>query len=294
MTSMVTRRTWGALAVVIGLICVLVLMAPAAARAGVDGGCTASADFTADSAPAYTPANDTRDNPVIVPKAEGNLAIWEGTVPGANMNFGGKVEIRFGPVWIEVADWGLPDHDGANVNDERRDDGVYNMDEVWDVVPKNLAQGIYEARASHSSSGGVNCLAQFFVKFEGNPLSSPVVIGALILLAGFLAMLAVAGRRTGKLGLFEGRPVLAVIAALLAALMAALLLQQFSVWPLDNITTIGLPVVMVGLGLVLAKLAPLGGHAPEPLADLVGAQRNEAIGIDGFESGDTSPWTDDS
>jgi uncharacterized membrane protein YhaH (DUF805 family) len=280
---------------VVGLVFALVLVSPSRAFADVDGGCTGSADFSVDSVGAYTPANDTRGNPVIVPKADGNVASWEGTVPGENKNFGGEVEIRLGPVWIEVADWGLPDHDGSNDNDERSDNGEYDMDQVWDVVPKSIAQGIYEARASHSASG-VDCQAQFFVKFEGSALSSPIVIGALVLLALFLTMLAMAARRTGKLSFFKGRPVLAVIAALLAAITLALILQQFSVWPLDNLTTIVLPIVMVVLGLLLAKLAPLGGTMPSPLGDLGDGPGggDQEIFADGFESGDTSSWTDDS
>ena len=292
-TSMVTSRRWGAIAAAFGLVAALVLTMADPADAEVTGGCEGSADFSADSVGAYTPAFDTRDNPVIVPKADGNKATWKGSVPGENKDFGGKVEIRIGPSWVEVVDWGLPDHDGSNVDDERTDDGVYEMDQVWDVLPKNIAQGIYEARASHTSASGVDCKANFFVKFEGSALSSPIVIGALVLLAGFLVMLAMAGRRTAKLGFFKGRPVLAVIASILAAAMIALLLQQFSVWPLDNVTTLVLPVVMVLIGLFLAKLAPLGGFSAAPLADLAGPAADSPIFEDGFESGDTSAWSDD-
>ncbi len=286
-------RMWGTAVAVLSLVAALILGSSGPAEAGVTGGCEGSADFSADSVGAYTPDFDTRDNPVIVPKADGNLATWKGSVPGENLNFGGKVEIRIGPAWIEIADWGAPNHDGSNVNDERQDDGIYNMDELWDVLPKNFAQGIYEARASHSASG-VNCDGEFFVKFDGSPLSSPIVIGALVALAGFLAILAMASRRTAKLGFFKGRPVLAVIAAILAAPMIALLLQQFSIRPLDNATTLVLPVVMAVLGLLLAKVAPLGGVSAAPLSDLIGPGGAEnPIFEDGFESGDTSAWSDD-
>jgi hypothetical protein len=281
------------LAAVLGLVSALVLMAPNPAAADVTGGCTGSADFSADSVGAYTPDFDTKGNPIIVPKADGNSASWEGSVPGENRTFGGEVEIRIGWGWIVVADWGFPNHDGENVDDERSDNGVYNMDELWDVLPKNIAQGIYEARATHAASG-VACEANFFVKFEGSALSSPIVIGAIILLAVFLVLLAMAGRSTAKLGFFRGRPVLAVISAILAAVMIALLLQQFSVWPLDNVTTLLLPAAMIVLGLLLAKLAPFGGGAPAPLADLsASGEGSDEIFADGFESGDTSAWTDD-
>lgn len=305
MSSMVSLRRGLSAASIASLFLGLVLLSSGPAYAGVDGGCTGSADFSADSVGAYTPANDTRDNAVIVPKADGNKAMWEGTVPGENKDFGGKVEIRIGPAWIEVADWGLPNHNGENVDDERSDSGVYDMDELWDVIPKNVAQGIYEARASHGASD-VDCEAQFFVKFEGNALESPVVIVAIILLVIFLVLLVVAGRARETAGVFKGRPVLAVIAAFFLAIMIAILLQQFGKWPLDNLTIIILPLAMIVIGLIIAKVAPFGGvsagvgevarrqakRAAE--AKLGDSADNAEVFEDGFESGDTDVWTDES
>ena len=281
---------------IIGVLLIgLVALLPAEAEAGVTGGCEGSADFTADTKPAYTPDFDTKGNPIIVPKADGNVAKWEGSVPGENKDFSGKVEIRIGPAWVKVADWGFPDHNGANVDDERMDDGDYDMDQVWDIVPKNIAQGIYEARASHKASG-VDCQAQFFVKFEGNALESPVVIVTIVLLIIFLVLLIIAGRATGRTGFFSGQPVLAVVAALFLAITIAVLLQQFCVQPLDNLTTIILPLAMVVIGLLIAQQAPFGGapreigRTEQPLADL--PEDAGEIFSDGFESGDTSAWSD--
>lgn len=260
-----------------GVMAAVVMLWAPPAQADVTGGCEGSVDFSSDDVGPYTPANDTRDNPVVVPKDDGNVANWQGSVPGANTDFSGKVEIRIGPAWIEVADWGFPDHDGTNAEDTRSDDGAYDMDELWDVVPKNIAQGIYEARAVHSADA-VDCEAQFFVKFEGNALSSPVVIVALVLAVLFLAMLIVAGRRTASVGFFAGRPVLAVFAALLLALMAALLLQQFCVWPLDTTTVIFLPILLVIVGLVIAKMAPFGGMSPG-VAEVAARQARRESGV---------------
>lgn len=299
MASTMSRRRLVSFLAVFGLVAALILLAaPQHAGADVTGGCEGSADFTADAKPAYTPDFDTRSNPIIVPKDDGNQAMWEGSVPGENRDFSGKVEIRIGPSWIEVADWGFPDHNGENVDDERRDDGVYDMDELWDVIPKNIAQGIYEARASHSASN-VDCEARFFVKFDGNALSSPIVIVAIILLIVLVAMLVMAGRRRATLAFFRGRPVLAAVAAFFLAIMIAILLQQFSVWPLDNLTVIILPIVMVVIGLIIAKVAPFGGvggpPGRSPLADLAtpDSDADGPIFTDGFESGDTSAWSDD-
>ncbi|MEX2279277.1 MAG: hypothetical protein WEA76_04220 [Acidimicrobiia bacterium] len=54
----------------------------------------------------------------------------------------------------------------------------------------------------------------------------------------------------------KGRPVLGVVSGLFFGLFGAVMLQQFSIWPLDTVSLIGLPVVGVILGLVLAKTAP--------------------------------------
>ncbi len=304
MSLVVGSHRWVSAAAVAALLAGMVFMSSAPAYADVTGECEGSADFSADSAPAYTPAFDTKGNPVIVPKDDGNMATWSGSVPSENLDFGGKVEIRIGPAWIEVADWGLPDHDGSNSDDERSDSGVYNMDELWDVIPKNIAHGIYEARAFHDASD-VDCDANFFVKFEGNALESPVVIVAIILLIVFLVLLVLAGRRREIAGFFKGRPVLAVIAAFFLAIMIAILLQQFCKWPLDNVTVIILPIVMIIIGLVIAKVAPFGGVSAG-IAEVASRQAKRAATArgaelgngetfeDGFESGDTSAWSDDS
>lgn len=58
----------------------------------------------------------------------------------------------------------------------------------------------------------------------------------------------------------KGRPVLGVIAGLFLGIFLALLLQQFGIRPLDNLSVIGLPVLGVVLGLVMAGVAPLGSE----------------------------------
>ena len=267
MTSLVTVRRIVSLLAVFGLMAGMVLLAAQPAHADVTGGCEGSADFNTDSEPAYTPAFDTPGNPIVVPKDDGTIAAWQGSVPGANTDFSGSVEIRLGPFWIEVADWGFPDHDGSNDDDERSDDGDYNMDELWDVIPKNLVNGIYEARAFHSADG-VDCDANFFVKFEGNALASPIVLVSIVLLVISIVMLIRSGmRRPSGGGLFAGRPVLAVIAALILAITIAIILQQFCVQPLNNTTVIILPIILIIVGLVIAKVAPFGGSKPEVPAE---------------------------
>lgn len=59
----------------------------------------------------------------------------------------------------------------------------------------------------------------------------------------------------------KGRPVLGAIAGLLLGLFLALDLQQFGIRPLDNLSVIGLPLLGLVLGLLVAYFAPLGGSS---------------------------------
>ncbi|NNF65080.1 MAG: hypothetical protein HKN07_12605 [Acidimicrobiia bacterium] len=54
----------------------------------------------------------------------------------------------------------------------------------------------------------------------------------------------------------RGRPVLGVIFGLLFGVFFALLLQQFSIRPLDNLSVFGFPILGLLIGLALAKWAP--------------------------------------
>ena len=56
----------------------------------------------------------------------------------------------------------------------------------------------------------------------------------------------------------KGKPVLGVISGLFFGLFLAILLQQFGIRPLDNLSVIGLPILGIVLGLVMATVAPFG------------------------------------
>ncbi len=56
----------------------------------------------------------------------------------------------------------------------------------------------------------------------------------------------------------RGRPILGAISGLFLGIFAALLLQQFAIRPLDNLSVIGLPVVGLALGIVISVWAPFG------------------------------------
>ena len=234
----------------VGFMFVGLVMATApAATAAVEGPCTGSVTILGVG---YGPDNDTRDNPILVPKEDGATADWEGATTEENTEFQGDFAVRIGPTWIQAVTW-----QAANPDDTRSGSGTYNLDDAWDEIPdRSLLNGIYEGRARHSTDG-FSCTAIVFLKFDGSPLSSPVV---LVLIA--IGLLSLAGLWFAGLpvkdGFFQGRPVFGAIVGLLAGVVAALLLQQFSIWPLDNLTTIGGPVIGILLGLVLAKVAPFG------------------------------------
>lgn len=58
----------------------------------------------------------------------------------------------------------------------------------------------------------------------------------------------------------KGRPVLGAISGLFFGIFLAVLLQQFGIRPLDNLSVIGLPILGVVLGLVMASVAPFGSR----------------------------------
>lgn len=59
----------------------------------------------------------------------------------------------------------------------------------------------------------------------------------------------------------RGRPVLGAIAGLLLGIFVAVDLQQFGIRPLDNLSVIGLPLIGLVLGLVVAYFTPFGGRS---------------------------------
>ena len=58
----------------------------------------------------------------------------------------------------------------------------------------------------------------------------------------------------------KGKPVLGIISGLFFGLFLAILLQQFGIRPLDNLSVIGLPILGIVLGLVMAAVAPFGSE----------------------------------
>ena len=57
----------------------------------------------------------------------------------------------------------------------------------------------------------------------------------------------------------KGRPILGAISGLLFGVAIAVVLQQFAVRPLDNLSVIGFPILGLLLGIGMAMWAPFGG-----------------------------------
>lgn len=181
------RRLRGRVAIGVGVLlgCFLLLIAPASAK--MVGSCDGKVTIEGVE---YTADNDTRDNPIIVPKNRDGLPIvYEGSVGFTNTNYLGAVGIIIGPSTINVADWGL-DENEADVRE--RSPSTYTLGSQVDNII-----GIYQLTAFHDADGG-NCDADAWVKFEGGLTDSPIAMGA----AGGVVVtgvgLVAAGRPKGR------------------------------------------------------------------------------------------------
>jgi hypothetical protein len=162
MTSRRSGSRTGRVALVLGIM-VFVLLLPATALAGIDGGCTGSVEIDGKT---YGPNNDTVDNPIVVPiEKEGVLARWQGQVPFNNENHQGDLGIVVGPFTISIADWGDP-----NSGNDQGNDGTYSIEEFKDLfpVPESLIpRGVYQLSGDHTADGGT-CTGSVMVELEGS------------------------------------------------------------------------------------------------------------------------------
>ena len=172
------RMLWGSVFIV------ALLLLPLTASASKDGPC--DGQVTIDGI-TYTPANDTPDDPVVVPDQPGLVASWRGTTGGVIKNHTGAVDMVIGPSSVTIADWG-----GENAEEDTEARGDYNVDTARNVLPFSVT-GLYELRATHAGDGG-DCSGNVMVLLEGNALSTPLgltaVAGTVITAVG----LVLAGR----------------------------------------------------------------------------------------------------
>ncbi|MFQ5968336.1 MAG: hypothetical protein ACE5MI_12125 [Acidimicrobiia bacterium] len=165
----------------VGAAMAIVVAVPTAAMAGIDppGACDGAA--TIEGA-VYTPANDTTDNPVVVPADRDGIIIpYTGMVIFENKGHSGKIYLDtpitqvFGETTgrIPVASWSH-----SNEGDERATTGTYSLDQFWEDLGFRIT-GLLRMSGKHNASGG-SCSGFVFVKFTGNPLGTPIGIVAVV------------------------------------------------------------------------------------------------------------------
>lgn len=242
---------------IVGVVLVLgALAAPAAAE--VTGGCDGWAEFGGQR---WTPANDTKSNPIIVPDEDTFEVTYFGEAPFDNNNHQGGLSIQLGPASIDIgqAQWS---DDDPNAPNSPSSEGSTTIDlaAIEDASPVPLA-GIYRVNGTHTADGGT-CEGFVLVKFDGGLFASPIGVAAGGLSVVALAILLFSMVASGAVGAAtarRGKPILAAFAGLVGGLALAVFLQQGGVWPLDNLTVLALPIVLALLGVVLALWAPFGG-----------------------------------
>lgn len=78
----------------------------------------------------------------------------------------------------------------------------------------------------------------------------------------------------------RGRPVRGAISGLFFGLFLALTLQQFAIRPLDTLSVVGLPLLGLVLGLVIARAAPFGGRRGDAGSDTYSDSAPAAAAVD--------------
>ncbi|MBI4260933.1 MAG: hypothetical protein HY658_10245 [Actinobacteria bacterium] len=66
---------------------------------------------------------------------------------------------------------------------------------------------------------------------------------------------------------FRGHPWMGAISGLFFGLAVAVLIQQFGIWPLDNLSVFGLPAIGLVIGLLVAAWGPIGRGRADPFAE---------------------------
>lgn len=169
------------------LVTAAFLFNPPPAGASIDGPCDGEVVIDGIT---YTEDNDTPDNPIVIPAADGLVASWEGRTDNPITDHSGGLGIVIGPGAIRIAEWS-----GENADRETESSGDYPIDKARDLLPVSVV-GLYELRGTHTGDGGT-CTGSVMVEIQGNPLSTPIGavagVGTLLALGGLL----VSGRGKG-------------------------------------------------------------------------------------------------
>lgn len=249
-------RMWRRLGGVLVLATIFLgVVAPAAALADVASPCDGWAEFAGER---WTPANDSADNPIIIPPGQDTFEVhYFGSSGFDNNGHQGKIYADL-VIPIPIADW--EDTNGDLPNDPSKEgDYTIDMAEIRSEA-RFEPRGLVKVRGNHTADGG-SCSGFVMVKFDGPLFDSALASASLGGMVAMLILLILAAFVTGKAaagGLARGRPILGIIAGLLFGLFLAIFLQQASVWPLEPLTLYGLPVLFLLVGFALGWFPALG------------------------------------
>jgi len=145
------------------IIVLVPTLSASAARANVDGPCTATATIGQTK-------YDATQNSVEIPR-KGAVA-WKGSIPGSGRrNINGKIYLKlpFGEIEIGNGHW-------SGSSTRFKNQGVY----VYDF-PAALVGPKYVVFGSHSERGNVVCTGAVTVEISGSKSRNPVLIASLVL-----------------------------------------------------------------------------------------------------------------
>ncbi|MBI4260932.1 MAG: hypothetical protein HY658_10240 [Actinobacteria bacterium] len=149
---------------------VLLLLAPAAGASITQGPCDGDVTIRGTS---YTPDNDTRSNPVVVPNDKDEIIQYHGDTGGVVIeNHTGYVGVEVGPGLIKVGHWS---GDNTGEPGDVESNGPYKLETAYEKLPFDIV-GIFVVKGHHEGTarggGHVECDGFAMVKIEGNPLAT--------------------------------------------------------------------------------------------------------------------------
>ncbi len=180
------------------IVLLVLLPTPAAARI-TSGPCTDEDNFIFVEGTRYTPANDSRGNPVVLPDREGVVIEYTGTTRTGIRDHRGEIAVDFGTLGqVTVASWGHPN----KPNPTKQKSGTYDLDEGYRLLRDGLPAdfdlvGIFRVSGFHTGTEGT-CEGFAMVKIEGNPLTTAVgatAVGGTVVTAAGVGLAAVAKAR---------------------------------------------------------------------------------------------------
>ena len=145
----------------------VLLLGVEGASANIRGDCTAADNWAIIDGKRYTPANDTRDNPVVVPGGETIEVEYNGTTTAGISDHSGQIAVDLGFGDFIVEPWSHP-------NKPEPETTKHGSKRI--TIPN--VTGIFDIEGFHRGNGG-GCSGEAVLKVEGNPLTTPAGAGAV-------------------------------------------------------------------------------------------------------------------